>query len=125
MGPGPLSRTTTSDSSGLLLLTYDRFTRHVADTTLQFQVSPAPTRPGMAQLWISSEYLSSVQVQQVQPEPQSWVGVGSGVLLTFPVRVAESITVQLQIRPDQIGMLPGTAGVPGQQPVRFWQFAYP
>lgn len=124
-GPGPLSTVTHTTPSGLVQLEHERFARHIADTSLQLRVRPDPAQPGTAQVWISSEYLSAVQVQGVQPEPDSWTGVGGGVVLAFPVSGQEPITVSLQIRPDEIGLLRGAVGAPGREPVEFWQFGYP
>lgn len=124
-GPGPLSWATQSGASGLVQLEYERFARRIGDTSLQLQVRPDPAQPGTARVWISSEYLSGVQVRQVQPEPDSWIGVDRGVVLAFPVSGPDPITVQLQIRPDQIGLLRGAVGAPGREPVEFWQFVYP
>ena len=74
-GTGPLSEVTHSTPAGLVQLEHQRFARHIANTSLQLLVRPDPAQPGTAWLWISSECLSSVQVQQVQPEPESWIGL--------------------------------------------------
>ena len=124
-GPGPLSQVTHTDSSGLLQLEHERFARYVGDTSMQLQVRPDPQQPDTAQVWISSDYLSVVNVQQVQPEPDTWTGVGDGVVLAFPVSGSDPITVVLQIRPDQVGLLRGAVGAPGGEPIEFWQLVYP
>lgn len=106
-------------------LEYERFTRHIADTSLQLQIQPEPAQPGVAQVWISSEYLPGIQLQQVQPEPDSWTAMDGGVVLAFPAKGTAPVLVQLQIRPDQPGTLRGAAGLPGREPIEFWQFVYP
>jgi hypothetical protein len=124
-GPGPLSQVSRRDASGLLQVEYERFARYAGDTSVELQVLPVPDQPGTALVWISSEYLSSMQVQQVQPEPDTWTGVGGGVVLAFPVSGPDPIDVVLQLRPDRIGTAPGAVGVPGQEPVEFRQLIYP
>lgn len=124
-GPGLLTTVTQTAPSGLVQFEYPRFTRYIADTYLHLRVRPDPAQPGKAQVWISSEYLSGVQVQQVQPTPSSWTGVDGGVVLAFPVKGLEPITVQMLVRPDEVGLLPGALGAPGREPIEFWQFVYP
>lgn len=124
-GPGPLSRVTQSDPSGQVALQYERFARYYGDTSVELQVRHDPHRPGTASVWISSDYLTLVQVQQVRPEPATWTGVGDRVLLTFPVRGPDPITVVLRTRPDQVGVLSGSVGAPGGKPIEFWQLVYP
>ncbi|WP_219420002.1 hypothetical protein [Pseudonocardia nigra] len=124
LGPGPLSTVTHSDPSGLVQFEHERFARYIGDTSLQLQVLPDPEQPDTAQVWISSDYLSAVQVQQVRPQPDTWPGAGDGAVLVFPVSGPDPISVQLQIRPDQIGLLRGAVGTPAREPVEFWQFVY-
>lgn len=125
LGPGPLSSATRTDPSGLVEVEHHRFARQVADTDLRLTVRPDPAQPGTARVWISADYLSSIQIQQVQPEPESWTGQDGGVVLTFPVTDAEPVTVLVQTRPDQVGLVHGAIGAPGREPAGFWQFVYP
>jgi hypothetical protein len=126
LGPGPLSWITRSTPDGIVELEYERFARYVGDTNLQLRLRPDPAQPETARVWISSDYLSGVNVRQVVPQPDTWTAVDGGVVLTFPMTApADEMTVQVQLQPDQIGLLPGAVGVPGRQPVRFWQFIYP
>lgn len=123
IGPGPLSSATATDPSGLVQLDYDRFTRNQGDTSMELQVAPA--QPDVAEVWISTEFLSGVQVQQVRPEPDTWTAANGGDVLTFLVDGTDPVTVEMQVRPDHIGLLRGAIGVPGGEPVEFWQFGYP
>jgi hypothetical protein len=125
LGPGPISGATASEPSGLVQLDYERFLRYQGESSLELEVRPDPEQPDTGRLWISSEYLSAVQVQQVRPEPDTWTGVGDGVVLTFPLDGAEQLDVQLQIVPDRIGVVSGAFGAPGRPTVDFWQFVYP
>lgn len=126
LGPGPLSSTTRSAPSWQVEIEYARFAHNRADMTLEFHLKSDPERPEPAQVWISAEYLAGVTVQQIVPEPQDWTAGGDGVVLTFPVRDrGASVHVQMEIRPSQMGLLHGAIGVPGRQPVKFWQLVYP
>ncbi|SFN55131.1 hypothetical protein SAMN05216207_101681 [Pseudonocardia ammonioxydans] len=124
-GPGPLSRVSATDPAGLVRLEHERFTRYAGDTDLRVQVRPGPGRDGTAAFWISAAYLSQVRVQQVQPQPVRWTTSGDRALLEFAVSGPDPVTVVLQLRPDEVGLLRGAVGVPGGEPIGFWQLVYP
>jgi hypothetical protein len=126
LGPGPLSEADVSSPSGLVRMEYQRFARHVADTSVQLTVRPDPAEPEAARVWISAQYLSALNVQQVVPEPDSWTTVDDGVVLTFPVGGPDDrVVVQMQVRAEAIGLVRGAVGVPGREPAGFWQLVYP
>lgn len=125
LGPGPLSWASAATPDGLVEVGHSRFVRHIADTSLELRVLPDPRQPGTARVWISSEYLAAVNVQQVTPEPDTWTAMGGGVELAFPADGPDPVTVQIEIRPDDLFLLRGAIGVPGRQPVEFWQFVHP
>lgn len=125
LGPGPLSWARARAPSGLVEVEYSRFVRYIGDSTVELHVRPDPTRPDTARVWISSEYLSGVNLQQVTPQPDTWTTVDEGVVLSYPTGGTETVPVQMHLRPDEIGLLRGAVGVPGQDPVEFWQFVYP
>lgn len=125
LGPGPLSWASAATPDGRVEVDYSRFVRHVADTTLELRVRPDPRQTDTAEVWISSAYLSAVNVQQVTPEPDTWTAVDGGVVLAFPVAGPDPVTVQIEIRPDDLFLVGGALGVPGRQPISFWQFVHP
>jgi hypothetical protein len=126
LGPGPLSWTSATTPAGLVEVEYSRFVRHVADTSVELRVQPDPAQPSTARVWISTAYLSALNVQQVTPQPDTWTAMGDGVELTFPAAAGpDPVTVQLEIRPDDLWLVRGAVGAPGQEPVEFWQFVYP
>lgn len=126
IGPGPLSWTSAVDDAGLVGLQYSRFIRNIAATNLQVAVRSDPAQPRSARLWISSEYLTGINVQQITPQPDTSTAVNGGSVLEFPVSgPAETVTVQIQLQSNQIGLLRGQIGAPDREPIRFWQFVYP
>lgn len=125
IGPGPLSWASARAPSGLVEVEYSRFVRHIGDSGVELRVQPDPAQPDTARVWISSEYLSGVNLQQVTPQPDTWTIVDDGVVLAFPTGGPVPVHVRIHLRPDEIGLLRGAAGVPGQEPVEFWQFVYP
>jgi hypothetical protein len=125
LGPGPVSDATATAPDGQVEVRYERFTHWVGSTSVELQVAADPAQPDQARVWISQEYLSGLQLEQVQPEPDSWTAMDDGVVLAFPVTGPEPLSVELQVRPAEIGLLRGAVGVPGRDPLRFWQFVYP
>lgn len=124
LGPGPLSRT--GRSAGLVALDYERFTRRQGDTDLVLRIRPDPARPDTAQVWISAAYLSALHVRQAVPQPATWTAADDGSVLAFPVRGPDDqVEVRIRLSPDRLGLVRGAIGVPGQEPVEFWQFVYP
>lgn len=125
LGPGPLSWASAQAPSGLVEVEYSRFVRYIGDSTVELHVRPGPAASDTARVWISSEYLSGVNLQQVTPRPDTWATVDEGVVLSYPTGGSETVHVRIHLRPDEIGLLRGAVGVPGQVRVEFWQFVYP
>ena len=121
-GSGPLSWA--SASGPLIEIEYERFTRRFGDSSLRLAVRAEPSDPGTVRLWLSAEYASKLNVQQVMPQPDSWTVARDGVVLTFP-SADGTAKVDIQVSPDHIGLLRGEIGVPGRTPVGIWQFVYP
>jgi hypothetical protein len=125
-GPGPLSWADRSTSSGLVELQYDRFVRYMGDTTLELRIRPDPAEPRTARVWISNDYLSGLNMEQVLPQPDVWTATNDGVMLTYPVSGPDDrVIVELRAYPDRVGPLRGALGVSVREPIRFWQFVYP
>lgn len=129
LGPGPLSwaRRSVTTASGSIEMRYDRFARHVGDTTLNFHLTPDPRQPHEVRIWISAGYLSGVRIETMQPQPARWMAEGGGYLLVYDVVGAPTgqVTVRMQVQPDQVGLLRGAVGASPEASVEFWQFIYP
>lgn len=124
LGPGPLSWTSRSSAAGDVAVEYERFSRYTGDTILRVRIGPV--RGGAARLWISDEYLSAVDIQQVVPEPTAWTATGGGVVLSFPVGGRDDrVDARIRLSLTRIGLVRGEVGLPGREPVEFWQFVYP
>lgn len=126
LGPGPLSRSAHSSADGRVTLEYDRFVRNTGSTMMQITARADPGDRGQARVWLSPDYLSSMQIQQVVPDPDSWTSTTGGVVLAFPVDEAGSqVNVQVQMYPQRVGLVRGAVGDPAGEPIEFWQFVYP
>ncbi|MEV4477380.1 hypothetical protein [Nonomuraea sp. NPDC049504] len=126
MGPGPLSWASVVTPTGSVRMDYERFTRLQGDTSLQLRVRRDVRQPDKARVWISKEYLSTGNVQQVVPTPESWIVANDGYVLTFAlIGPADHVMAEIELNPGRLGLSRGKVGAPGEEPVGFWQFAYP
>ncbi|MFO7252799.1 MAG: hypothetical protein DIU60_018835 [Actinomycetes bacterium] len=121
-GPGPLS--TATASAPLVVVSYERFARQQGVTTLDVTVRSDPAEPQVARLWLAKDYVAGVRVRTVVPQPDSWIAVRDGVVLTFPA-VHGVAAVQVTVSPQRAGLLRGALGAPDRRPAGFWQFVYP
>jgi hypothetical protein len=69
-GRGVLARATIGDTGSRLQLTYSRFDRLEAPTTLDLQIAGDAVTGEQVELWVDRDYLQSLQIEQVVPEPE-------------------------------------------------------
>jgi len=123
LGEGPFSEVKHGGSEEGLQVEIQRFARHAAPNTLRFTVLSVP-ESGTVRLAISREYLESVEISTLLPEPQSVVG--GDELHTFEFQLREAgATISLQARPEAMGSIQGRAMLEGRPAVEFKQFVYP
>src|SRR5215218_10368758 len=72
-GAGPLSRATVGDQKDTLYIReYERFLRFGKPTTLHVSLdTAAAVQGGQIRLWINREYMMGVQLQEVDPQPDT------------------------------------------------------
>jgi hypothetical protein len=123
-GPGLLNRVV--ETSGPLEARFRRFERNEAPTSLELSVSGEATRGGTVRVWLSREYLSGVDLDQVTPEPARVTSAESRLVYEFPVRPGgDAIEVSFQFQPARAGVLRGRVGLEGGPSVPVSQFVYP
>lgn len=124
-GPGPLSWSEASASDGSLTLSYSRFVRNGASSDLTLHIPAGAVQGDVARVSVGGDYLESVEVTSVTPEPESATTTADGVVLTFAVDPGAPVDVQLAATGDAIGFRDAQVEVVGGAPVRFWQLFYP
>jgi hypothetical protein len=125
-GTGPLSRTTAGDEAGPMWLEYERFARLLAPAPLRVHLGPDAARDGTVLMWIDRQYIDSLELQQVTPEPES-MEVGAERLI-FTFRLAEgdgAALITFNMRPIHVGSLSGRVGLINLPAVPLQQFIYP
>jgi len=126
-GEGPFSKQTASN--GLLEVDYERFGRMGKNSSLEVRLAPAPAPAGAAQrkVWINNEFLKRVQMEQIQPEPQSVQTGGGGLTYIFETEsTGEAASICFHFRPERFGRHTAVLRVDGQAAeVALEQMIYP
>ena len=123
-GSGVLARTAVSE--GPLQLTYSRFDRLEAPTTLEVHLAADAVSGEQVELWIDRAYLQDVQVEQVVPEPEAVRGDGDGLIYVFGVEEpGQPLMVTFDLRHTTFGPKSGWIALADEPPLDFGQFVFP
>jgi len=108
-------------------LEYNRFGRLQAETCrLQIHLGPGTGVNGKVRLWLNHEYLESMRVTSLTPEPESVEAGPDRFTYVFNAPDAgHSTLVIFRLEPDRIGRLKGEMGLEGATSLSFKQFIYP
>jgi hypothetical protein len=120
-GDGRLSAATAKSGQDLQV-EYERFGRYQRPIHLRVHALPSPA--GDVRLWVSQDYLNKVQVEFVNPMPDT-AFAGSG-RTTYVFRSSGGAsTITLKVRPDTLGTLPAKIGLEAGPTVEFAHYLFP
>jgi hypothetical protein len=123
---GPLNRATAGAADGPLQMEYARLTRHGAPTALEVTVDGTVVTEDTVRIAISREYLASVEVSNVLPEPQDVELTPDAFIYVFPVAEGGApLTITFEVEPQHYWRHQGTIGLAAGESLRFTQFVYP
>jgi hypothetical protein len=123
---GPLNRATAGDPDGPLHVEYARLTRHGAPTALQVTVGGPAAAEDEVRIAISRDYLASVELVEVLPEPQQVDLAPDAYIFVFSVAEGGApLTIAFEVEPQHYWRHRGTIGLPDGEPLRITQFVYP
>ena len=124
-GTGPLSSATAGSDAEGLTVEYQRFVRRQGQVELVIGIDARHASNGQVELRIAGDYLASVRVQEVSPQPVEVRADGANQVYVFAVAEgAASIEVTIGGAPQEIGRFAGEVGA-GDVSVSFSQFSYP
>lgn len=124
LGPGPFS--VTRGAGELLQVEYNRFTRYHAPESLNVQVNSGAIRDGQVRLSISGDFVRSIDLQRIHPQPVKIEASSRGNTYIFAVPDAEGpVTVRFDFEPRELGRIAGGIGVAERPQLTFAQFVYP
>lgn len=122
-GTGPFS--SASSGGALVRIDYERFGRRLAPVELRIRLGEDASQGGVARMWIAHDYLDSVHLEGITPEPDATEARADRIVFAFAVADGGPGTVAFHMRPDSFGVLSGRVGVVDGPELRFWQFIYP
>jgi hypothetical protein len=123
---GRFGAASAGDEAGLLQVSYARFPRHAAPTTLEIRLGPDATQGERVGVWVDRAFLDRFELEAVVPEPES-VELGSD-RLTYVFPIAEPglpVAIVFNLRADDYGRQIGRLGLPDGSSLRFRQFVLP
>src|SRR5215212_2778944 len=129
-GAGPLSHATVGGQKDTLYIQeYERFLRFGKPTTLHVSLDTAQAvEGGEIRLWLNREYLRSIQVQEVDPQPDTAEATPERLVYIFNAKEGSKdrpTEITFELEPDEMGTLAGRVGLDGGASQTFEQFVYP
>jgi hypothetical protein len=125
LGGGPLGNRNARHPSGIAL-DYDGFGRYGADSMLSFEV-PAGAAGSARSLWIDGDYLQSMKIDHIIPEPDKVVQSNGGYRYTFLIsQQAPDLKVTFDLTAAEAGRLTGAfSDATAARATTFDQFLFP
>ncbi|MGW4589719.1 hypothetical protein ACWEKJ_20545 [Amycolatopsis thermoflava] len=109
--------------SGPLEVSYSRFVRDDADSTLQVVVEP-PHSDEEVVLDVPQQFLTDNAIRNIAPTPDRVVAAGDRWHYRFPVRGQATLLITIEVRPQSVGAHRSTVALAGHA-VTITQFVYP
>lgn len=123
-GPGPLSKALYSGR--YISIEYNRFERRQSPTRLVFLPGKQAVTPGTMKLTINREFIESIEIKGIQPEPEHTVLMGDEYQYEFNTGSGEESTkITFLYEADETGKLPLVITLPGKERAQFSQFIFP
>jgi hypothetical protein len=126
LGPGPLSQARASDQEATLGVEYNRFEHYQAPSILKIHLGPGTSSEGQVRLWINRDFIENIQLEHIDPEPES-MEVGSD-RITYVFKVSDPnqpTAVTYHYEPNSYGSRPIRIGIEGGSQLTFTQFFFP
>ena len=125
-GRGWLSHASAGDPGAALRVQYERFTRLFSNTSFTVSISPGALRGDIARVWIDRDFLQSIQVVGMAPQPERVVAGPDRFTYLFAVAPSDrAVTVTLQFQPQHPWRHAAWIGTPGSPPLHITQFVFP
>lgn len=124
LGPGPLSWATATGGAGVVAVDYQRFTHVEADDSITIRLGQGAVQSGAVEILLGSEWVESVTITGITPQPSDATLTPEGLRLTLPLEGGTDVPVQVYFRPGDIGSADGLVAAGGER-ATFNQFVYP
>lgn len=125
-GQGPLSSTTTDESSLPFRFEYDRLARSQSSQIARLHLQPGASSNGRFSLWLSNEYVARVRIGRMTPEPVGARLSPGGLTYDFLVDASDhGGQIVLHFEVPKPGLLSGRIGLAPSPSIAFSQWIYP
>lgn len=126
LGQGPLTRLTAGGRGGPLAVEYYRFDRVQSPADLKVSLMPGSDAEGEVRVWIERQYMESISVEQITPEPAETEVWPDRLVFTFKRGDADGeAAIIFRFRHEEFGSHDARVGIVGGPEVSFSQFVYP
>lgn len=125
--PGFASTTHLTAADGSFSLEYGRIERHHAPTDLTIEVTPEAITNGDVRVWISRDYIDTVAIDSIFPEPESVEVEPDRIIYIFSTGEAVDgpLSITLKHEHDGYWQQEGELGLVDGASVTFTQFVFP
>jgi hypothetical protein len=125
-GNGVLSEATLGDDGMPLQLEYQRFGRYKAPMDLKVHLGPEAIQEGKVRLWLERNYLNTMQVETIVPQPGSVESGANHLIYVFNISSSDfPVEVTFLMQSESMGRQIGRVGLEGGSSLSFSQFIYP
>lgn len=127
LGPGPLSQATAGREGAPLRVKFNRLAHYQAPEDLRVHVGSGVAREGRIRVWIGREHVQSMELDYIDPEPESVEVSPERFTYTFAVSGDErnGTALLFHYEPDSFGPVSIVMGLEDGPELAFTQFVYP
>ncbi|PLS77907.1 MAG: hypothetical protein CYG59_21275 [Chloroflexi bacterium] len=126
LGGGPLSAASAGGENEPLEVQYARFARHRSPTQIEVKLQPGAVSGDEARVWVDSQYLDGVELQNIVPEPDSAEAAPDRMIYVFKVNQGDQPTsITFNVMPERAGVRKVRVGLDGGATLNFRQIVYP
>lgn len=113
LGPGLFSSTTAGSAQDAVRVQHDRVAHLESETRLTLLLDGAAARDGTVTVELTGSWITGVDVQSVNPQPDAQKLVPGGTAYQFTVERSGPAEITLGYRPQELGRLALTAEAGG------------
>lgn len=125
-GNGPISWTTASTDDDSLEVAFERFGRRGGSQELTVKATAATVKAGVWEIEVSQEFLATMQINAIAPQPKSVEAVPDGVRYTFAqASDGADLEVQFALTPQKLWSRDGEFRLVGGEWIGVSQFLFP
>lgn len=126
LGPGPLTYLTAGQEGGPLWVEYYRFQRVQGPSEFRVHIGPGDRNHREIRLWVDRQYLDSLDLEKITPEPQRVEAGPDRLIFVFHVTDPDqTAAIRFRLLPRQFGACRARVGLEDAASVEFSQFVYP